>query len=73
MDRGAWQATVHGVAKSWTLLYHVVLLSAVQKSETAICLYISPLFWISFPFRSSQTWTMVACATVVLITYLFYT
>ena len=69
MDRGAWQATVHGVAKSWTLLYNVVLLSAVQKSETAICLYISPLFWISFP---PQTWTMVACATVVLITYLFY-
>ena len=22
MDRGAWQATVHGVAKSWTWLSH---------------------------------------------------
>ena len=22
MDRGAWQATVHGVAKSWTQLSH---------------------------------------------------
>ena len=27
MDRGAWQATVHGVAKSWTRLsdFHVTL------------------------------------------------
>ena len=28
MDRGAWQATVHGVAKSWTRLStHVLLMN----------------------------------------------
>ena len=26
--------------------------SAVQRSESAICLHISPLFWISFPFKT---------------------
>ena len=29
--------------------------SAVQWSESAICMHISPLFWISFPFRSPQS------------------
>ena len=32
------------------LLYNVVLVSAVQLSESAIHIRISPLFWISFPF-----------------------
>ena len=32
-------------------LYNVVLVSAVQQSESAICLPKSPLFRISFPFR----------------------
>ena len=30
------------------MLYRVVL----QQSGSAICIHISPLFWISFPFRS---------------------
>ena len=37
------------------LLYNVVLVSAVQQSESAICIHISTLFWISFPFRSPQS------------------
>ena len=37
------------------LLYNVVLVSAVQQSESAIRIHISPLFWISFPFRSPQS------------------
>ena len=37
------------------LLYNVVLVSAVQQSESAIHIHISPSFWISFPFRSPQT------------------
>ena len=37
------------------LLYSVVLVSAVQQSESAICIHISPLFYISFPFRSPQS------------------
>ena len=28
--------------------------SAVQQSKSAICIHISPLPWISFPFRSPQ-------------------
>ena len=30
-----------------------MLVSTVQQSESAICICISCLFWISFPFRSS--------------------
>ena len=29
--------------------------SAVQQSESATCIHISPLLWISFPFRSPQS------------------
>ena len=35
------------------LLYNVVLVSAVQQSESTIHIHISLLFWISFPFRFS--------------------
>ena len=37
------------------LLYNVVLVSTVQQSESAICIRISPLVWISFSFRSPQS------------------
>ena len=37
------------------LLYHVVLVSAVQQSESARCTHIYCLFWISFPVRSPQS------------------
>ena len=37
------------------LLYNIVLVSTVQHSESAIHIRISPLFWISFPFRSPQS------------------
>ena len=33
----------------------MLLVSAVQQSESAVCIHISPLFWISFPFRSPQS------------------
>ena len=33
------------------MLYNVVLVSALQQSESAIRIYVSPLFWIPFPFR----------------------
>ena len=32
-----------------------MLVSAIQQNESAICKHISPLFWISFPFRSPQS------------------
>ena len=33
----------------------VQLVSAVQQSESATCIHISPLFWIFFPFTSPQS------------------
>ena len=35
------------------LLYNAVLVSAVQQSESAICIHVSPLFW--FPSHSVTT------------------
>ena len=37
------------------LLYNVVLVSAIQQSESVTHIHISPLFKISFPFRSPQS------------------
>ena len=36
------------------MLFNAVLVSSVQKSKLALHVHISPLFWISFPFRSPQ-------------------
>ena len=33
-------------------LYTVMLASTIRQSESAVCVYTSPVFWISFPFRS---------------------
>ena len=33
MDRGAWRATVHGVAKSWTLLSNLLLTFVTLQAE----------------------------------------
>ena len=40
--------------REW-LLYNVVLVSTVPQNESAIHIHISPLFWISFPFRSPHS------------------
>ena len=32
MDRGAWQATVHGVAKSWTRLSNETITSLIEMT-----------------------------------------
>ena len=37
------------------LLYNAVLVSTVQKTESALRIHVSSLFRISFPFRSPQT------------------
>ena len=37
------------------LLYNIVSVSAVEQSKSAIPVHISPLFWISFPFKSPQS------------------
>ena len=60
VDRGAWWATVHGVAgvghderlaQLW-LFYNVPralqVVSIVQQSDSATRMHVPPLFWISF-------------------------
>ena len=46
------QGVGHDWATKQLLLYNVVLVSTVQQNESAICIHLSLLFWISFPFRS---------------------
>lgn len=36
------------------LLYNDASVSMVQQSDSAICVYIFPLSWMSFPLRSPQ-------------------
>ena len=45
------------------LLYGAVFVSAVQQSESAMYIYVSPLFCISFPFMSpgSTEWSSLCC------------
>ena len=48
MDRGAWWATVHGVAKSWTWLSWTLSLSitvALQNNQSSLRLYRDHLCW----------------------------
>ena len=37
------------------MFYNVVLTSVVLQSESTMHIHISPLFWISFPFRPPQS------------------
>ena len=50
MDRGAWQATVHVVTKSWTQLkrlsmHKINLISLVGNAEKAMAPHSSTLAW----------------------------
>ena len=49
--------------------YNIVLVSSVWKGESAIHIYISPLFWISFPFRSAPS-TRVAFPVLYIILFI---
>ena len=87
-NRAAWCAAVHGVTKSpaqfndWTteLLYNVLLASAVQQCESAICIHISPPSWTSLqplhptPLGHHRTLSWAPCAVQQLPnSHLFYT
>ena len=51
-----------------------MLVSAGQQNESALHIHISPLFWISFPFRSAQCIKPSSrCYTVCSHYFLFYT
>ena len=46
MDRGAWQATVHGVAKSWTWLSDLAHAHPCSHGRFwFVCLFLCFLFW----------------------------
>ena len=57
MDRGAWQATVHWVPKSWTRLSDFTSLSSVKYSQekTAFQVFISTLVNIRCPHTGQPT------------------
>ena len=51
MDRGAWKATVHGVAKSWTRLSDLsthIHLSIYPSMDTWISILLNGLFSIIY-------------------------
>ena len=50
MDRGAWQATVHGVAKSWTQLSDFHLLNCNPV--------VFPLCYAAPPTMKADTWNL---------------
>ena len=68
MDRGAWRATVHGVAKSWTQLKQ---LSRHTCMHMYVCVYIlfSQLFPIIVCFNILN---IDLCVTEKILVYLFY-
>ena len=52
---------------NWTeqLLYNGVSVSAVQQNESALCIHISVLIWISFPFRYQRALQQVCISLLV--------
>ena len=52
---------------NWTeeLLYNDVSVSAVQQNESALCIHISVLIWISFPFRYQRALQQVRISLLV--------
>ena len=43
------------MCSGFTMLCYFLLYSKVNWLRMCVCVYISPLFWISFPFRSPQS------------------
>ena len=45
MDGGAWQAAVHGVAKSWAQLSNITLIFHFHALEKEVATHLSILAW----------------------------
>ena len=59
MDRGAWQATAHGVAKSWTRLKRLSTLVKGEKTTFLILSYAT--YWVSFSYFRKGPFFGLAC------------
>ena len=75
MNRGAWWATVYGVAKSWTQLkqlgMHISYMSSVwlekkwiilkrwNSAHTSVCLYVEKWARNSDKEMATQTWSII--------------
>ena len=62
MDRKAWHAAVHGVAKSWTRLIDWTQLNCVQQSQTA-SITSGSFFWL--PVTRRPFWTQFSTRKLV--------
>ena len=56
MDRGAWQATVHGVAKSQTRLSNFTSLSTIGKLRGMISFSKQPLISVTNRYKRIPSW-----------------
>ena len=56
MDRGAWQATVHRVAKSWTQLKPLSTHEFLFTSQTHVCSHLLPLLATFHVEESLSAW-----------------
>ena len=63
MDRGAWRAIIHGVAKSWTQLS-----GSTTTNQLWVSFFINPFFtWTSLPFQLiASVPGILACACWVI-------
>ena len=70
MDRGAWQATVHGVAKSQTQLSDQTTSTELVSKQCTFCLFSNVLFiYLAASGLSCSTWDIqsLLCHTRSLI------
>ena len=71
----AWFSFVFLLFSFWSSVALQCYASAVQQSESATRIHISPPFWISFPFRPQHRAQSKVPPAIqwVLTSYLFYT
>ena len=64
MDRGAWQATIHGLAQTWTQLSNWTTLTIVYKCFVLESSVLWVLFWRYLDFIKSSILSLILRMTV---------